>query len=74
VESEVIRVLDQVPHRESIWGEIVQIHAFLISALEGGEWSASCPGRFTLSTHWIWGWIQTQSGRGGEEKNIPSLP
>jgi hypothetical protein len=25
----------------------VQIHIFLTSALAGGEWSASCPGRFT---------------------------
>jgi hypothetical protein len=36
----------------------VQIHIFLTSALVGGEWSASRPGRFTLGkrapcTHWI---------------------
>jgi hypothetical protein len=40
----------------------VQLHAFLTSALDGGEWSASCPGRFTPSetapsTHWIGGWV-----------------
>jgi hypothetical protein len=29
------------------WGMEVYIHAFLISALDGGEWSASRPGRFT---------------------------
>jgi hypothetical protein len=28
------------------WGVEVQFHAFLTSALEGGEWSASRPGRF----------------------------
>jgi hypothetical protein len=28
----------------------------LTSALVGGEWSASRPGRFTPSTHWIGGW------------------
>jgi hypothetical protein len=25
----------------------VQLHAFLTSALDGGEWSGSCPDRFT---------------------------
>jgi hypothetical protein len=33
----------------------------LISALDGGEWLASGPGRFTLkeraSNHWIGGWV-----------------
>jgi hypothetical protein len=34
----------------------------LTSALDGGEWSASRPGRFTpreraLGTHWIRGWV-----------------
>jgi len=36
------------------------IHAFLTSALDGGEWSASCPGRFSPRerahvTNWIGG-------------------
>jgi len=34
----------------------------LTSALEGGEWSASSPGRFTpgeraAGTHWIGSWV-----------------
>jgi hypothetical protein len=34
----------------------------LTSALDGGEWPASCPGRFTPReraprTHWIGGWV-----------------
>jgi hypothetical protein len=29
------------------WGVEVQLHAFLTSALDGGEWSASRPDRFT---------------------------
>jgi hypothetical protein len=29
-------------------GRDVQIHIFLTSALVGGQWSASCPGRFML--------------------------
>jgi hypothetical protein len=28
-------------------------HIFLTSALAGGEWSASHPGRFTPGTHWV---------------------
>jgi hypothetical protein len=30
-------------HRGS-WGLQVQLHAFLISTLDGNEWSSSCPG------------------------------
>jgi hypothetical protein len=38
------------------------MHVFLTSALAGGEWSASRPGRFNPgerapSTHWIGGWV-----------------
>jgi hypothetical protein len=38
------------------------LHAFLTSALYGGEWSASRPSRFTFrervpGTHWIGGWV-----------------
>jgi hypothetical protein len=44
------------------WGVEVQLHAFLTSALDGGEWSASRPGCFTPKerspgTHWIGGWV-----------------
>jgi hypothetical protein len=43
-------------------GVEVQLHAFLISVLDGGEWSASRPGRFTArerapGTRWIGGWV-----------------
>jgi hypothetical protein len=34
----------------------------LFSALEGGEWSASRPGRFTPGTHWIPGWVNPRAG------------
>jgi hypothetical protein len=51
----------------------VQIHIFLISALAGGEWSASCPGRFTPGetapgTHWIGGWVDPRAGLNDMEK------
>jgi hypothetical protein len=47
----------------------VQIHIFLSSALVGGEWSASCPVRFTpeeraSDAHWIGGWVDPQSRSG----------
>jgi len=32
---------------KAYWGVEIQLHAFFISALDGGEWSASSPGRFT---------------------------
>jgi hypothetical protein len=43
-------------------GVDVCIHIFLTSALAGGEWSASRPGRFTPSerapnNHWIGSWV-----------------
>jgi hypothetical protein len=45
----------------------VEIRIFLTSALVGGEWSASRPGRFipgerTPGTHWIGGWVDTRAG------------
>jgi hypothetical protein len=45
----------------------VEIHIFLTSALVGGEWSASRPGRFTPGertpgTHSIGGWVDPRAG------------
>jgi len=36
-------------------GVEVQARVFLTSALDGGECSASRPGRFTSGTHWLGG-------------------
>jgi hypothetical protein len=46
---------------------------FLTSALDGGEWSASRPGRFTPGerahgTHWIGGWVGPRAGLDAAEK------
>jgi hypothetical protein len=54
-------------------GVDVQIHIFLTSALAGGEWSASRPGRFTpreraSGTHWIEGWVDPRAGVDDLEK------
>jgi hypothetical protein len=42
------------------------MHIFLISALVGGEWSTSRPGRFTPGerapgTHWTGGWVDLRA-------------
>jgi hypothetical protein len=42
---------------KTYWGVEVQLHAFLISALDGGEWSASRPRERYRGTHWIGGWV-----------------
>jgi hypothetical protein len=47
---------------KAYWGVDVQLHAFLTSTLDGGEWSASHPGRLTPrerapGTQWIGGWV-----------------
>jgi hypothetical protein len=47
-------------------GVYVKIHIFLTSALGGGEWSASRPGRFTPGeiapgTLWIGGWVSPRA-------------
>jgi hypothetical protein len=46
---------------------------FLTSALVGGEWSDSRPGRITLGerapgTHWIGGWLDPRAGLDDVEK------
>jgi hypothetical protein len=53
----------------------------LTSVLDGGEWSASRPGRFTPRGKSPWypldrrlGGPQTRSGRSGEEKNSQTPP
>jgi hypothetical protein len=51
----------------------------LTSALDGGEWSASRPGRFTPrqrspGSHWIGGWVGSRAVLEEEvKKKIPSL-
>jgi hypothetical protein len=54
-------------------GVDVEIHIFLTSALVGGEWSTSRPGRFTpgeraSGTHWIGGWVDLRAGLDDVEK------
>jgi hypothetical protein len=51
----------------------VEIHIFLTSALFGGEWLTSRPGRFTPGervpgTHWVGGWVDPRTGLDDVEK------
>jgi len=63
---------------KTYWGVKVQLHVFLTSALDGGEWSASHPGRFTTrerapGIHWIGGWVDPRAVLEAEVKRkIPT--
>jgi hypothetical protein len=56
------------------YGEVdVYRHIFLTSALPGGEWPASRPGRFkpgerAPGTHWIGSWVDPRAGLDDVEK------
>jgi hypothetical protein len=58
-------------------GVDVQTHIFLTSSLAGGEWSASCLGRFTPGTHWLGDWVDPITGLDAVDKrkslNLPGL-
>jgi hypothetical protein len=65
VKDKVVPVLFLTEHHamKAYWGSGGTAPIVLLtSALDGGEWSASRPGRFTPrerapSTHWIGGWV-----------------
>jgi hypothetical protein len=59
-------------HVMTVYGRVeVRLHALLAVALNGNEWSASCPDSFTLGkapgTHWI-GWLGPRAGLDAVEK------
>jgi hypothetical protein len=47
---------------KTYWGVEVYLYVFLTSPLDGSEWSASRPGRFTPGTHWIEGYVGHTAG------------
>jgi hypothetical protein len=62
---------------KTYWGSGGIAHTFLTSALDGGEWSASRPGRFTpreraLGTHWMGGWVGPRAVLDMVKRKIPS--
>jgi hypothetical protein len=66
------------PRHEGVLGNGGIAPLTLTSALDGGEWSASRPGRFTpkeraSGTHWIGGWVGPRAVLDGVVKRkIPS--
>jgi hypothetical protein len=71
-------VLTPAPRHEGASGEwrYSSTHS-PTSALDGGEWSASRPGRFTPrerdpGTHWIGGWVGPRAVLDAVVKKIPS--
>jgi hypothetical protein len=79
LKGKVFPVLKEAPDHEGVLGEWMysSTHS-LTSALDEGEWSASCPGRFTSrerapATHWIGGWVGPRAGLDAVSKGkIPS--
>jgi hypothetical protein len=60
-------------HMKTYWGSGSIAPPFLTSALDGGEWLASCLCRFTpgegaCGTHWIGGWVGPRVGLDTVEK------
>jgi hypothetical protein len=45
-----------------------EIHALSASAMDGGDWSVSRPGHFTLGTHRIGGWVGPRTSLSDVEK------
>jgi hypothetical protein len=74
-------VLNLTKHHamKTYWEVEVQRHAFLTSTLEGGEWTASHPGRLTpgeraSGTPWVGGWVGPRAGLDAVEKRKISSP
>jgi hypothetical protein len=66
---------------DTYWGSGEYLHGFLNSALDRGEWSASCFGLLALGerapcTPWIGGCVtpQNRSGRGSEQRKSLHCP
>jgi hypothetical protein len=66
-------------HHEGIWAMEVSLHAFLTSALDGGEWSASRHYRFTPGgtapePAWtLWSREKSLAPTGNRTPTVPSL-
>jgi hypothetical protein len=61
------------PRHDDVWKTGGKAPPFLTSALVGGEYSASCPVRFTpgdraTGTHCVGDWVGSRAGLNDEEK------
>jgi hypothetical protein len=59
-------------------GVEVYLHEFLTSVIDGGEWPASLPGRFTSGEncswyHWTGGWVGTMDAVAKRKISLPLL-
>jgi hypothetical protein len=64
-----------MPHREDVWESGCVVPLLLTSALDGGEWSASRPGRYTpeesaLDDHCTVSCVGSTAGLNAEKKRI----
>jgi hypothetical protein len=64
---------------KAIRGVEVELYVFITSKLDGGEWLASCPGRFTAKerlhdVHRIGSCVRPRAGLDEVAKQILSLP
>jgi hypothetical protein len=75
-----LRLINSAVCHEDIWGSGGIDLLLLTSALDGGEWSTSGPGRFTPGerspgTNWIGGWMGPRAGLDVvQERKILPLP
>jgi len=79
IKGKAVSVVNYVPRHEDVWGSGGTAPCILNPTLNGGKWSVSRPGlcpkgnspRCPLDKRL--GGPQSQSGRGGEQKEMPSL-
>jgi hypothetical protein len=74
-----ILCLIKYPSHEDVWRVEVEIHEFLTSSLDGGEWLVSSLSRFNRKkispdTHWIGGWVGHRVGIDAVAKRRSPFP
>jgi hypothetical protein len=47
-----VPMLNNTTRHEDVWGLKAQLHVFITSGLDEGEWLISLHGRFTFDAHW----------------------
>lgn len=65
-----LSLMNQASRHEDVFGSGGIAIASLTTSIDGCEWSDSCPGHFTTSTHWIGGQVGSRAGLDTEERNL----